>query len=141
MGAPDCVVCVWRVACGVCLCVCVCGATCAVVRVRVRVASDRGFHSADGARDVGERHSPGQQYPQVGRQRDLRRHGQVLPRPRETRIASNKQTWFNDIELWACSLFVCVPGATREQAFKVGREIAEAVTKANPWHAPPPAAC
>jgi hypothetical protein len=32
------------------------------------------------------------------------------------------------------SLFVCVPGATREQAFKVGREIAEAVTKANPWY-------
>jgi hypothetical protein len=31
-----------------------------------------------------------------------------------------------------------VPGATREQAFKVGREIAEAVTKANPWHAPLP---
>jgi hypothetical protein len=54
------------------------------------------------------------------------------------RLELRQTTWPNAIELWAYrerSLFVCVPGATREQAFKVGREIAEAATKANPWHA------
>lgn len=31
-----------------------------------------------------------------------------------------------------CSMFVLLKGATKEQAFKIGNEIAEAVTATNP---------
>lgn len=63
----------------------------------------------------------------MGRQSDLWRHGQVRSRFLIKSISGSFLHTRPD------SLFVCVPGATREQAFKVGKEIAEAVTKANPW--------
>lgn len=34
--------------------------------------------------------------------------------------------------LISCSMFVLLKGATKEQSFKIGQEIAEAVTATNP---------